>query len=65
MAGDVHDAGDNGGRIIIPFTRFGSCIGLKPLPLSYFPWLAATLIAYCVLTQVVKEWYIRRFKRWL
>lgn len=51
--------------IIIPFTRFGSCIGLTPLPLSYFPWLAATLIAYCVLTQVVKEWYIRRFKRWL
>ena len=31
--------------IIIPFTRFGSCIGLTPLPLSYFPWLAATLIA--------------------
>lgn len=51
--------------IIIPFTRFGSCIGLTPLPLSYFPWLTATLIAYCVLTQVVKEWYIRRFKRWL
>lgn len=51
--------------IIIPFTRFGSCIGLTPLPLSYFPWLATTLIAYCVLTQVVKEWYIRRFKRWL
>ena len=51
--------------IIIPFTRFGSCIGLTPLPLSYFPWLAATLIAYCVLTQVVKEWYIRRFNRWL
>lgn len=51
--------------IIIPFTRFGSCIGLTPLPLSYFTWLAATLIAYCVLTQVVKEWYIRRFKRWL
>jgi len=51
--------------IIIPFTRFGSCIGLTPLPLSYFPWLAATLITYCVLTQVVKEWYIRRFKRWL
>lgn len=43
--------------IIIPFTKFGSYIGLTPLPLSYFPWLAVTLIAYCVLTQLIKEWY--------
>lgn len=50
---------------VIPFTRFGAYIGLTPLPLSYFPWLAATLVAYCVLTQTVKEWYITRFKRWL
>lgn len=51
--------------IIIPFTKFGSYIGLTPLPLSYFPWLALTLIAYCVLTQLIKEWYIKKFKRWL
>lgn len=51
--------------IIIPFTRFGSYIGLTPLPLSYFPWLAATLVAYCALTQTIKKWYIRRFRRWL
>ena len=51
--------------IVIPFTHFGSYIGLTPLPLSYFPWLAATLIAYCALTQVIKKWYIRRFKKWL
>lgn len=51
--------------IIIPFTKFGSYIGLTPLPLSYYPWLAATLIAYCVLTQLIKEWYIKKFKRWL
>lgn len=51
--------------IIIPFTKFGSYIGLTPLPLSYFPWLAVTLIAYCVLTQLIKEWYIKKFKRWL
>jgi P-type Mg2+ transporter len=35
------------------------------LPGSYFLWLAATLLSYCVLTQFVKMWYIRRFKSWL
>jgi Mg2+-importing ATPase len=35
------------------------------LPLEYFGWLAATLIAYCVLTQLVKTIYMRRFARWL
>ena len=51
--------------IAIPFTSFGSYIGLMPLPLSYFPWLIAILLSYCVLTQVIKQWYIRRFGKWL
>ncbi len=51
--------------IAIPFTSFGSYIGLMPLPLSYFPWLAVTLISYCVLTQLIKNWYVRKFGKWL
>ena len=52
--------------IAIPFTSFGSYIGLMPLPLSYFPWLIAILLSYCVLTQVIKQWYIKRFGgKWL
>ncbi len=51
--------------ILIPFTPFGSSIGLEPLPLSYFPWLIGILLSYCILTQIVKNWYIRRFVRWL
>lgn len=51
--------------IAIPFTSLGRCIGLMPLPLSYFPWLIATLLCYCVLTQDIKMWYIRRFDKWL
>lgn len=51
--------------IAIPFTSFGSYIGLMPLPLSYFPWLIAILLSYCVLTQGIKQWYIRRFGKWL
>ena len=51
--------------IIIPFTPFGSSIGLGALPLSYFPWLFGILLSYCILTQLVKNWYIRRFVKWL
>ena len=51
--------------ISIPFTGFGQSIGLKPLPLSYFPWLVGILAAYCILTQCIKNWYIRKFVRWL
>lgn len=51
--------------ICIPFTSFGSSIGLTPLPLSYFPWLIGILLSYCVLTQWLQTRYIRVFKRWL
>ena len=51
--------------IIIPFSPFGTSIGLEPLPLSYFPWLVGILLSYCVLTQMIKNWYIKRFVKWL
>ncbi|CAH8770613.1 magnesium-translocating P-type ATPase [Paenibacillus dendritiformis] len=51
--------------IALPFTGMGAAIGLVPLPLSFFPWLVATLLCYCVLTQTVKTWYIRKFGEWL
>jgi Mg2+-importing ATPase len=51
--------------ILVPFTTLGARIGLVPLPLNYFPWLIATLLCYCFLTQVVKQWYIRKFAHWL
>ena len=51
--------------IAIPFTSFGASIGLQALPLSYFPWLVGILLSYCVLTQLVKNWYIKRFSSWL
>ncbi|MCD7937319.1 MAG: magnesium-translocating P-type ATPase [Tannerellaceae bacterium] len=51
--------------ILIPFTDFGAHLGFKPLPFSYFPWLAGILVTYCVMTQLVKNWYIRKFGRWL
>jgi len=51
--------------IAIPFTGFGASIGFQPLPLAYFPWLLGILLAYCILTQVVKRIYIKKFNNWL
>lgn len=51
--------------ICVPFTSFGSSIGLVPLPWSYFPWLVCILLSYCILTQWLKTEYIRVFNRWL
>lgn len=51
--------------IAVPFTPFGAMVGLQGLPSSYFLWLAVTLLSYCVLTQWMKLWFIRRFHTWL
>ncbi len=51
--------------VILPFTAFGVMVELVPPPAGYFWWLAATLVGYCGLMQVVKGWYMRRFGKWL
>jgi Mg2+-importing ATPase len=51
--------------MLLPFSTLGSKIGMVPLPPMYFAWLALTLVSYCVLTQLMKLIYIRRYGRWL
>ena len=51
--------------LMIPFTPLAGMLYMVPLPLAYFPWLVAILIGYALLTQVVKNWYIRKFNEWL
>jgi Mg2+-importing ATPase len=51
--------------IYLPFSPLGAHLGLVPLPMTYFPWLAGILLSYCTLTQLVKQFYIRRFGTWL
>ena len=51
--------------IALPFTSLGGHVALRPLPGSFFAWLAAILLAYVLITLVVKGWYIRRFSTWL
>ena len=51
--------------IWLPFSPLASAIKLQPLPAAYFIYLPLVLLAYCLLTQLVKVIYIRRFKSWL
>ena len=51
--------------LLVPFTGVGTKIGMMPLPPVYFAWIALTVLTYCVLTQLVKLVYIRRYGRWL
>ncbi len=51
--------------IAVPFSPFAAALKMQPLPIAYFPWLIGILTAYCLLTQLVKTWYIKKFNQWL
>jgi P-type Mg2+ transporter len=51
--------------VYLPFSPLGAHVGMVPLPSTYFPWLVGILLSYCLLTQLVKGWYIRRYHAWL
>jgi Mg2+-importing ATPase len=51
--------------IAVPFSPVGATVGMVAVPAAFFPWLAGTLLGYCLLTQFVKRWYIHRFDNWL
>ncbi|NML38016.1 magnesium-translocating P-type ATPase [Chitinophaga sp. G-6-1-13] len=51
--------------VLLPFSPLAAALKMQPLPIQYFPFLLAILASYCVLTQVVKNWFIRRFHNWL
>lgn len=51
--------------IYLPYTNVGASLGFVPLPGNFYYWLVATLISYCVLVQIVKTWFIRKFQFWL
>ncbi len=45
----------------LPFSPLASSLGFVPLPAVYFLWLAGILTCYCVLTQFVKTWFIKKY----
>lgn len=51
--------------LIIPFTPIAPLLKMQPLPFAFFPWLIGILVSYCLLTQLVKNWYIRHYHDWL
>lgn len=51
--------------IYLPFSPLASAFKLQPMPFIFFPWLIGILLGYCMLTQFVKGWFIRKFDQWL
>ena len=51
--------------IILPFSPFAGAFKLEALPFTFFLWLLAILFSYCLLTQLVKNWFIHKFHQWL
>jgi Mg2+-importing ATPase len=45
----------------IPFTAFGTSIGLAALPKEFFLWLALTVFLYMALVTVFKGIFVRRY----
>ena len=48
---------------VVPFTA--AAFSFVAPPATFYPWLLATVLAYCLLTQWVKTRYIRRWHEWL
>ncbi len=44
----------------LPFSPFAASLSFVPLPVLYWPLLAATLFCYVVLTQLVKAWLLKK-----
>lgn len=46
---------------IIPYTPFGTSIGMSAMPLSYFPWLIGMILCYMTLATFLKTMYRKRY----
>lgn len=47
--------------LVLPFSPLAEYFQLQALPWSYFPWLVGILLGYCVLTQLLKGIWVRRY----
>ncbi len=51
--------------LVVVFTHFTAGLDFAMLPLSFMPWLAALLVAYCAATQLFKAIYMKKYNEWL
>jgi Mg2+-importing ATPase len=49
----------------LPFSPIAATIKMTALPGGYWFLLALTTLGYCVLTQIGKQMYIRKFREWM
>ena len=47
--------------VMLTMSSLAPLVKLQALPLSYFPWLAGILLAYAILTQVMKGFFAQRY----
>jgi len=47
--------------IYLPMSPITSALGFVPLPGSYYFWLVLILSSYCVLTQLMKSWFVKKY----
>lgn len=45
----------------LPYSPLAGPLGLVPLPLIYWVWIAGFLASYCVITHLIKTWFNRKF----
>ena len=51
--------------LYIPYSPISASLQMVPLSLSYYFFLIPILLSYIIFTQIIKFWFIRRFKFWL
>jgi Mg2+-importing ATPase len=45
----------------LPFSPLADTLGFVPLPARFWLWLAAILVSYVILTQLVKTWFNKKY----
>jgi Mg2+-importing ATPase len=45
----------------LPYSPFAKSLGMVPLPLPYWIWIAGFLVTYAVLTHGVKTWFFKHY----
>ncbi|MBR0420720.1 MAG: magnesium-translocating P-type ATPase [Erysipelotrichaceae bacterium] len=51
--------------LLMGLTDFAYIPDMKPLPVSYVMWLAILCVIYLLLAQLMKNIYIKKFKKWI
>jgi Mg2+-importing ATPase len=51
--------------IVIGFSVLANGLSMTALPISVVPWLIVLLLGYCLSTQLLKTFYIKRYGEWL